>query len=682
MPGLMLAAALALATAMTGGCSRSSGGGGGILPAPVPAGPSWTRITSPTAPSGRWGAAAVFDPSSGVAWLFGGGSGVNWLADLWAANLGGTATWTEVKTQTAPSGRWGHAMVLDPVHSRLVLFGGINTATLGDTWTLDLTKSPPVWAPLSLSGSTPPARRNAVAAYDPIRRRMLLFGGHDGTTGSLGDLWSLDLSTLGTERWTQLTPTGTTPPAREFAGAVFHAPTDRFYVFGGESGFKPMGDLWAFEAGQAGGRWVALAPAGGPSARSSFSMALDGLRHEALVLFGSDGQNNLADAWVLDVSDPNQVAWSTPDIAGTAPSARLSAVLVHDPARRRFVLQGGNDGSFNTETWSLAMPVPAWVKHPGPPGPTARFNHAAAYDPVGGRMVVHGGFDGSYLDDTWTFTTRTAGAEHWTRLAVAGPSKRFAHTLVTDGEGKRLVLFAGSDGTSSTFVYYNDVWSLDVSVPGQESWTRLTPTGTPPPPRDEHVAGWDATGKRLVIHGGFDDVTVFADAWTLDLSFPGGGSWVQLPAKGSVPPGLAGHAAAFDASAGRLLIHGGGTGTGWSAEVRALQVTGPEIGTWSVLGAVGASPPARSLHAMTIADWSGRLGLFGGQATRPFEDAWWCDPSAAPLVWSPVDASNGGPPALSSATLVADPVNRRLVVFGGLGATRSGDVWFHYPDGR
>jgi len=31
---------------------------------------------------------------------------------------------------------------------------------------------------------------------------------------------------------------------------------------------------------------------------------------------------------------------------------------------------------------------------------------------------------------------------------------------------------------------------------------------------------------------------------------------------------------------------------------------------------------------------------------------------------------------------VPDPVNRRLVLFGGLGGARSGEVWFLYPDGR
>jgi len=674
-----LLAAILLSALVVSGCRKSSSGGFPLPPGL--AGRTWTKIDSPSFPSGRWGAAAALDPRSGVVYLFGGGSGVNWLNDLWAMDLGGTPTWGEIQLASSPPPRWGHTLVLDAVNRRLVLFGGINTQTLSDTWVLELSGAAPTWRQLTFSGSVPPARRSAVAAYDAIRGRMLLFGGHDGVSGSLADLWSLDL-TPGAETWTRLTPAGTPPAAREFAGAVFHAPTDRLYLFGGESSFQTMNDLHVFEASQgAAGQWTRLTPAGGPGPRSSFAMALDGLNHEVLVLFGTDGLMNLDDAWLLDVADPGNVAWTQPEIAGVPPTARLSAVLVHDPARRRFILQGGNDGAFNTETWSVSAPVPTWVRYPGTDGPTARFNHAAAYDADGARLVVHGGFDGAYRDDTWAFATAPSGGEHWRDLGLTGPSRRFAHTMVPDPAGQRLILFAGSDGTLSSFTYFNDVWALDLVPRGAESWTRLTPTGSPPSPRDEHVAVFDPTARRMLVHGGFDDFTLFQDAWILDLSSPGSGSWTSVNATGAVPPGLAGHAALFDATGDRMIIHGGGTGSGWSADTRALEITGPGSGVWSVLASGVVAPTGRNLHVIAEAPGSGRMFLFGGQATRPLDDLWSADVAAPTLAWTESTATVG-PPALSSATLVPDPINRRLVLFGGLGSIRSGDVWFLYPDGR
>ena len=49
------------------------------------------------------------------------------------------------------------------------------------------------------------------AIYDPVRDRMVVFGGYDGN-GNRNDVWALSLS--GSPAWSELTPAGSLPSAR------------------------------------------------------------------------------------------------------------------------------------------------------------------------------------------------------------------------------------------------------------------------------------------------------------------------------------------------------------------------------------------------------------------------------------------------------------------------------------
>jgi hypothetical protein len=78
---------------------------------------------------------------------------------------------------------------------------------LADVWAASL-NAPVAWTQLTPTGDGPGARSEHAAVYDPIRDRMILFGGRK-PGGWGGDLWALDFSgTVG------VSPGASTPAPR------------------------------------------------------------------------------------------------------------------------------------------------------------------------------------------------------------------------------------------------------------------------------------------------------------------------------------------------------------------------------------------------------------------------------------------------------------------------------------
>src|SRR6185436_12556427 len=125
--------------------------------------------------------------------------------------------WTKLSpTGTPPAARGGHIMVHDPVRDRMLVFGGVedDSDLFDDVWALNL--AGPSWTKINPQGQDPPAREWTAGVYDPVGDRIVLFGGFDGTP--LGDVWALSLA--GTPTWSQLTPTGGPPAPRYLHCAV------------------------------------------------------------------------------------------------------------------------------------------------------------------------------------------------------------------------------------------------------------------------------------------------------------------------------------------------------------------------------------------------------------------------------------------------------------------------------
>lgn len=102
------------------------------------------------------------------------------------------------------------------------------------------------------------------AVYDSPRQRMLIFGG--GANYPIGnELWSLTLT--GAPTWSLLAPSGLPPWERQLAGAVYDPVRDRMLVYGGFNGVYYMNDVWAYSPGS-----TVSVPA--PSLESNAGLAL------------------------------------------------------------------------------------------------------------------------------------------------------------------------------------------------------------------------------------------------------------------------------------------------------------------------------------------------------------------------------------------------------------------------
>ncbi len=306
---------------------------------------------------------AIHDPVRNRMIVFGGWVGAP-SAETWALSLGASPTWSVQLTDAGPTARYGHATIYDPVRDRLIVFGGFDDARRNDVWALSLA-GPPVWTRLEPSGGYAPlARRYHSAVYDPVRDRMVIFGGATDA-GDADDAWAFD---LGDPRWVNLNGSYPRPPWRKHHSAVYDPVRDRMVVFGGAAGASTLyDDLWA------------LSLAGGST-------------------------------------------WSRLErLDGPAPVARSGPTLNYDQGRDRFWVVGGYSGTFENDVWTYEPAARTWERTAtwGTPMP-GRELHTTIVDPVGDRLVVYGGTDSlGRLGDTW-FLTR-GGAPTWQKLGAGPP---------------------------------------------------------------------------------------------------------------------------------------------------------------------------------------------------------------------------------------------------------------------
>jgi uncharacterized protein (TIGR03437 family) len=313
---------------------------------------NWSLKSPQTSPPAREGHAMAYDTAHGQVVLFGGGAfGPSYAStnDTWVWD--GT-NWTQMFPQTSPPAREGHAMVYDPVHGQVVMFGGTDvflgqtmSIVYNDTWVWDGTN----WTKKNV-GLPPSPRAGHTMVWDAARSQVILFAGDPvdlsnlTPNGELGGNFYDDTWTWDGFNWTQLAPLNS-PPARAGHAMAYDAVRQKSVMFGGNSVTDvPLDDTWTWD----GTNWTQQGPKMVPLGRVSPVMAFDAA-HSQTVMYG--GSDTFTDTWVWDGTN-----W-TKEYPELAPNATGGPAVAYDSAHSQTVLfqgyspGGSNPGTSSTWTW-------------------------------------------------------------------------------------------------------------------------------------------------------------------------------------------------------------------------------------------------------------------------------------------------------------------------------------------
>eukprot|EP00740_Mantoniella_antarctica_P005333 CAMPEP_0181361168 /NCGR_PEP_ID=MMETSP1106-20121128/7122_1 /TAXON_ID=81844 /ORGANISM="Mantoniella antarctica, Strain SL-175" /LENGTH=1010 /DNA_ID=CAMNT_0023474623 /DNA_START=178 /DNA_END=3207 /DNA_ORIENTATION=+ len=217
-------------------------------------------------------------------------------------------------TDDRPYLRRSHSLTWGANH--LLVFGGtldFEQRKVNDLYLTNLDRM--VWMKMHPSGEKPVERDGHSAVFDPVRKRLLVFGGRSIQKKRLNDLFSYDLVA---NVWTKLAPEGNLPAPREF-GNMLLLNDDTAVLFGGRGSSQRYNDMHFLDLSHPKLMWSQPLIAGSaPSPRQEVALCADG---NAGKIYVHAGRNNfiLDDLYALDVSDPKNMTWTEVLTTGRPP---------------------------------------------------------------------------------------------------------------------------------------------------------------------------------------------------------------------------------------------------------------------------------------------------------------------------------------------------------------------------
>ncbi len=263
--------------------------------------------------------------------------------------------------------------------------------------------------------------------------------------------------------------------------------------------------------------------------------------------------------------------------------------------------EGGDGTEPMADEWIMATPSAS---------PARRDGHGMAYDSRSSRSIMYGGridFPLILSNETWAYD---AGADAWsTRRPPQSPGHLTGHAMAYDAESDRTILFGGLDESRTGL---DRTWAYDYA---NDAWVSLNPP-IRPAGRAWHAMAYDAQSDVVVMFGGWPlGPPEFDDTWAYSFN---SNMWTNMgPAVH--PSGRMGHAMAYDSSADRIILFGGGINP-YSNETWTYDY---DQNTWTEMNPP-IRPSARVHHAMAYSSDSDRVVLFGGNAIDggPRDDTW------------------------------------------------------------
>jgi len=541
-------------------------------------------------------------------------------------------SWIQIFPASSPSARSSHSMVYDSLRDREVVFGGTTgldadkaIVVLGDTWAFHDQN----WSRLETPVS-PPARLLAAAAYDPLRDRVILFGGRD-VANDIYDTWEFDGTT-----WKQTQATTAGPQIRD-PFMTYDAARKEVILLG--TTVKNDSEMYRY----VNSAWEKLNPAHIPPCVLLASMTYDSAKSRIVLENGVCGTGATPqETWIWDGTD-----WTKKDVK-VKPEQVTGVAMAYDPTRDEVLLFGGVavDGlvqggafRFHDDDWSA---VTEELLQPGP-----RSLFVFERDPVRNVTWLFGGHDDQNdFYDLW----KLQGGK-WEQITAADSPATCTYPVgAFDPDRARLVIVCES-GTGYE-------WDSD-------KWTKFEPKIRPGSRRFSTVV-YDPVLKKTILYGGYDGLNYHAETWLWD-----GAAWKKLTKGNPKPRALT--AMFYDPAKQKTFVFGGiGRPTTDDRITRYADMWSFEGTKWTQLKTVPNLPPARYGASTSIDPLSGKVMMFGGKSlTEQYLDEQWAWDGTT---WTKIEAGNRPSPRMNVG-LDSDPSTNRLTLFGGYAGLFHSELW-------
>jgi len=564
----------------------------------------------------------------------------------------GSEVWSTIAQTNTPAARsylTQHMVAKDTAASTadVYLFGGWGSTRTNDLLRCTFNVNTPTtvtWTTLKAAGAggNPPGRSGTGMIYDAANDRLVIMGGYNGTT-YLNDVWQYSISG-GT--FTQLSPTGTAPAARELHNVGYDPTNQRMIIMGGWQGSTAnnRNDIQQLSLTTGSEAWTQIKNndlnSQGVLAFSSGATAVDSNRNYMVVATFNGYDASSKYVYAFDMRSP-----STTTMFGLTTvdyfRARDAPGYVFNPVRNEWLLINGYsamdddatiaNGEHISEIWAYDRSANTWrYAAKGPLSMPQSEGGIAVYDSLNDRIIYFGGLTGANqrLNDVWQLKADSYGMYRATKLTPSGtlPTERWLMAGCYDSANQRLIIWGGQSATS----VLGDMWALSLTQ-GSEAWTQLSPTGAAPTAAWQPCFAFDSVNKRLYVHAGATNqggTTYTSQLFYLDIS-TANCAWTNT----GVTSGLAvrGATLGYDSANQRLVCFGGFDGSVVNNTLRYTSTA--SFTSWTTQSAPNAPVARRSAGYMVIGNY------FLIACGRPPTGTWFSDTQElnftdAPASWT------------------------------------------------
>ncbi len=378
---------------------------------------------------------------------------------------------------------------------------------------------------------------------------------------------------------------------------------------------------------------------------------------------------------------------------GIKPPSRNLSPLAFDVNSQKFYIYGGGYPNPLSDFWSFDIRAKRWQQLPTNPSMPGRGWHAAAFDSTHKRVYIFGGINGfncrelcvpQTLDDLWYFDVTS---QQWMKVNKDDnqfwPEARFITNAFYNSATQKFTVVGGFNWDLNGNYFYNDIWEYDTNAEitangknsaskNSASWQKIETTGNKPKgTARKYAVAWDDIHKNLYIYGG-DAKTGRGGpiSYVMNLrllNYPQK-NWKQISFKTD-----------FVNESKYPYRYTCGVRGAWSPERQEMYIFGEEMcnagnNLWIYeAGKNYLYKPAVSGDIPTPRKWPGiawssfdkKLYLLSG-AIYGQEDIQFYSFNPATLQWNHITNSTGNLPSnLNGPTMVFNPVDNKLYVFGG-----------------